>query len=92
MVIDEAVYAKKQYRGPFFELRNQSALKKKMGFNEYSSAISKDVIEGVFFQAVLKSLKTGKHEVLYFDDGSDLVPDAYRRKNKIVSFPRKTTF
>ena len=77
MVIDQSMYLKKMYKGPFFDLRYGN-------FNEYSREISTEVMEKMCFQGILQHLRRNRHEVLHFDDGSDAVPDCYYRDNNIV--------
>lgn len=84
MIIDEHIYNKKFYNGPFFELRSNTSLASGKKFNSYSSEISKNVLEALCFKLICSQLKCNKYDVLHFDDGSDDIPDCYQRKNKNI--------
>ena len=81
MVIDNNLYFKKLYRGPFFDLK-EIIETKKQNFN-FNSIISKNVLEHVCFRSVFSQLKTNKNEHLVFDDGTDNAPDAYYKKKRV---------
>lgn len=85
MVIDEDIYKKKTYKGPFFDLFRNTSLHTKKSFNAYSSDISLGVLEQLCFQKILYSLPKIKYDILHFDDGSDSVPDCYYRHNKSIA-------
>jgi hypothetical protein len=84
MIIDEDMYRKKLYRGPLFELRTETELRKNISFEDYKTRISKDVYEKKFFQSIANSLRTSKYEIIKFDDNQQGVPDLYLRSNKKV--------
>ncbi len=92
MFIDEDIYNKKCYKGPFFELyynttlkNYNTILKRKMTFNEYSTDISLQVLEKNCFQSLCKALQDQKAQVVKFDDnGIDSFPDCYMRNNKSI--------
>lgn len=84
MVIDGNMYHKKMYKGPYFDLFKSTELSKQINFNTYSSAIAKEVMEGICFQSIVKPLHNSKYDVLRFDDDSDNVPDGYFRRNNDV--------
>lgn len=84
MVIDEDIYKKKAYKGPFFELYYNTTLQKNKSFNTYSTEISSGVLEQLCFQNILKAFPKREHDVLHFDDASESVPDCYFRHNKSI--------
>lgn len=90
IVIDRGFCFKKLYRGPFFELRDSTGLAKKMGFNAYSSNISKKVLEEMCFRGILSGMKSTDDESLILDDSSANAPDAYyRREGRSILFEFK---
>lgn len=84
MIIDHNLYMKKMYKGPYFDLYYRTSLSKKQKFNSYSSTIAKKVMEEGYFKMILSRLRGSKHDVMYFDDGTDKAPDCYGRHNKSV--------
>lgn len=84
MIIDEDIYKKKIYKGPFFELYYKTSLRTKESFNSYSSDVSFGVLEQLCFQNILKAFPTAKHDFLHFDNKSKSVPDCYFRHNKTI--------
>ncbi|MEP7317514.1 MAG: hypothetical protein ABI921_02195 [Panacibacter sp.] len=82
-VIDANIFYKHIYKGPFFDLLKKTSLNEKIRFNEYSSEVSKKVLEEVCFTSILKTLYEDKG-VIHFDDGSSSIPDCYYRKNDII--------
>jgi len=92
MIIDNYTYHKKNYRGPFFELRLNTSLKDKESFNTYSTNIS-DELEKSCLSPILTLLSNSKADVLHFDDKTTSVPDGYVRiGNKIFLFEYKAYF
>jgi len=84
MVIDEDLYNKKTYKGPFFELYYATSLKDKISFNQYSNEVSLRVLEQVLFRGILSGLQNTKYDCIHFDDNSDTSPDCYYRMNKTI--------
>lgn len=84
MVIDEDMYRKKLYRGPFFEIYYETSLKSSKKLNQHSQDISKGTMEEICFRSICTILNKSKHNVLHFDDNSQSQPDAYSRNNKKV--------
>ena len=84
MIIDAAFYKKKTYTGPFFELLNQTNLKKHISFNSYSREISSNVLEKLCFTGIVKSIVRSEGDFVHFDDGSDDVPDGYYRNTHSI--------
>jgi hypothetical protein len=84
-IIDQRLFLKKIYTGPFFELFKKTGLKKDLGktedeaFNTYSSLVSEQVLEKRCFKDIIMGLRKMEGEFLYFDDGTDNCPDAYCR-------------
>lgn len=92
MIIDSSTYHKKNYRGPFFELRLNTNLKDKENFNTYSTNIS-DELEKTCLSPILTLLANAKADVLHFDDNTISVPDGYIRiGNSIFLFEYKAYF
>jgi hypothetical protein len=85
-VIDETFYNNKLYRGPFFELYYETDLKSHKKFNQYSSEISKDVLENICFKGVCEALVPSLYDCLHFDDNSQAQPDCYYRQKKTIIF------
>lgn len=85
-VIDETFYNNKLYRGPFFELYYDTDLKSHKKFNQYSSEISKDVLEKICFTGVCQALVPSLYDCLHFDDNSQAQPDCYYRQKKTIIF------
>lgn len=84
MAIDEAIYRKKPYKGPLFELYYSTALRNSMSFETYSSRIAMEVMEKSVFQSIMKVLSKRKSDILWFDDTTDNIPDCYYRHNKDI--------
>lgn len=82
-VMDEGSYFRKLYRGPFFELYQNTSLKETKKFNQYSSEVSKGALEEICFKGVCKALQS-KHDTIHFDDNEYSKPDCYYRHNKKV--------
>ncbi len=84
MVIDPYFYMRKNYYGPFFELRTQTSLKDKLDFNSYSSQVSQALEANCFkpiFTLLCNGLPAAKVKV---DDGSSNAPDGYCRIEKLI--------
>lgn len=64
-------------------LRLQQIFQLKISFNEYSSKVSKEMLEETCFVSILKALRHNKG-FLYFDDGTVNIPDAYYRNEHII--------
>ena len=85
LIIDNDIYNQKLYYGPFFDLYYQTKMKNSMNFNSYSTEISKNVLEGIFFKSIMKSLRVSKHDIINFDEeNADYAPDCYYRYNKTI--------
>lgn len=85
-VLDEGMYFQKLYKGPFFEIYQQTGLRKQKSFNEYSTDISKEVLENICFNGLCKVMHTNKHDRQHFDDNTQSQPDCYHRHNKKILF------
>lgn len=83
-VLDETMYFQKLYKGPFFELYQETSLKETKTFNEYSSEISKKVVETICFNGICGIMQKTKHDQLHFDDNTQSQPDCYYRHNKKI--------
>ncbi|MGE6220432.1 hypothetical protein ACQKCH_11445 [Nubsella zeaxanthinifaciens] len=89
MVIDQSMYLRKNYRGPFFELFHNTSLSKVEGFNTYSSKVS-DELERTCLVPILTILSQSNKCMVHFDDKTENVPDGYIRiDNKIFLFEYK---
>ena len=84
MIIDDELYRKRTYKGPFFDLYYSTSLKDKIRFNKYSEQISSAVLERNLFRSIMTGLRNNKYDFLFFDDDSDAAPDCYYRQNKTV--------
>ncbi len=84
LIIDETIFNKKHYKGPFFELFRNTKLKNKISFETYCSTIASEVLEKQLFRGLLNELQIGKYDILHFDEGEDGMPDAYYRRNKSI--------
>lgn len=92
MTIDRSTYLKKNYRGPFFELRANTSLKDIESFNVYSTNISKE-LEKTCLSPILTILSNSKADVLHFDDETSSSPDGYIRiGNTVFLFEYKAYF
>lgn len=92
MIIDRTTYLKKNYRGPFFELRTNTSLKNIESFNVYSANISKE-LEKTCLSPILTILAHSKADVLHFDDETSSSPDGYIRiGNTVFLFEYKAYF
>lgn len=88
--IDGDIYNKKIYKGAFFDLYRETSLKNELKFVPYSGDISKNVLESKCLQIVLRLLNKSVRDLLYFDDGTESIPDGYLRSgNKIFLFEFK---
>jgi hypothetical protein len=83
MVIDPDYYMRKNYYGPFFEIRNQTSLKDKISFNSYSSQVSQ-ALEANCFRPIFTMLCEGLNGKLKTDDRSPNAPDGYFRIGKLI--------
>jgi len=84
MVIDPDFYMRKNYYGPFFELRSQTSLKDGLSFNSYSSQVSQALEANCFrpiFTLLCKELSSANVKV---DDGSQNAPDGYCHIEKVI--------
>ncbi|MEP7374546.1 MAG: hypothetical protein ABI675_14225 [Chitinophagaceae bacterium] len=84
MVIDEDIYRKRTYKGPFFDLFYSTHLRERMKFNQYSDNISSTVLEKKLFRSILTGLRNNKYNILFFNDESDSAPDCYYRQGKNI--------
>lgn len=92
MIIDNNTYLKKNYRGPFFEMRAMTSLAEVKDFNTYSIEIS-DSLEKTCLKTIITLLSKSDTDVLHFDDGTKSVPDAYLRiGHKVFLFEYKAYF
>lgn len=88
--LDRVLFLKKVFQGPFFELLYKTDLKThynpdpKKNFNPYSSEVSLEVLEKICFQGSVNNIGRTKYDMLYFDDGTDSVPDGYFRNNRTI--------
>ena len=80
LIIDENIYKRKIYRGPFFEIYYQTSLRKQKDFNTYSTIVSKGAMEEICFRSICNQLAKSGTEVIHFDnDNSQSQPDLYSR-------------
>lgn len=84
-ILDNAFFIKKIYRGLFFDLYRQTALKKKYSLDIYMSNIASEVLEKRCFRGIIDNLTINKHEIKYYDDNTDSLPDLYYRYNKKIA-------
>lgn len=84
MIIDNDIYNKRSYKGPFFELYYNTSLKLKNNFSTYCSDIPSKVLEKKCFQTLMSTLANSKHDFIHFDDATDNIPDCYIRRSKKI--------
>lgn len=84
LVIDKYFYFKKIYRGPLFEIAKNTGMKE-AEINKYSGKVSKEVMEKICFQSIIKNMVDVSNNILHFDDDSkDGLPDGFYRINNVV--------
>jgi hypothetical protein len=89
IVVDNYFAHKKVFRGPYFELFHRTNLKPSSrkyqdeAFNNYSQQIS-NVLENRCLKPIISLLAKEIVDKIYFDDGSDSVPDGYLRIGRDV--------
>jgi len=85
IVIDENLFYRKIYKGPFFDLIRKTSLNKTTSFEKFNQRISKEVLEKLYFKNVLRLFSFSKHSVALFDEENiDSFPDFYYRINKKI--------
>lgn len=83
MVIDPSFYMRKNYYGPFFELRTETSLKDELTFNSYSSQVSQ-ALESKVFKPLFNMLCENLPGKLKVDDGTPNAPDGYFRIENLL--------